>query len=648
MKKQNCIFDIEVIGKEKPVFLVCVENTTTNERHVFWAHKRGHAAKLEALLNTKGLNFVSFNGERFDGPLLAAYIAGHDADNLKIIAQEIIENELMPWEALAFAKVQPLDFNHIDLINVAPGVMTSLKIYMGRMHYPSLIDMPFHHDTDLTPKQLPVVENYCMNDLGGTRALMNMLKEELQLREEMSEQYGLDLRSKSDAQIAEAILKKACGISGRQRMPSGVTYKAPNFIQPKSGVLKDLLFDTEQETFKINYMNGSPIEAEWMEQPIQINNGVYKYGLGGLHSQHDICFHDCATDEYLISDFDVASYYPSIMLACDYAPRLGLNKGELFLEAYREIYKARIAAKKAGNKKLADSLKIVLNGTFGKLGSSYCSFYSPDLLIAVTLTGQLNLLCLIDDLERTKGVRVLSANTDGIMVGYPKSKREAVLKTIAANAKRTEFVYEETPYAKVAMKDVNNYIAITTNGKVKAKGLYADSGLMKNPTMEVCSLAARQYLIDGTLPEKFITKHLRSFKNFKDFLAIRSMKKPGGVQHPRTVIVDDWQLLNDFGTKDNIWYSPTSDKKEKRKSRPHAYTVGVGGEPFGRVARWYMTTQVLPPITYVESGNKVPKTDGAKLCMILPTAIPADLNRQWYIDETYNILADIGVLKNEQ
>lgn len=56
-----------------------------------------------------------------------------------------------------------------------------------------------------------------------------------------------------------------------------------------------------------------------------------------------------------------------------------------------------------------------------------------------------------------------------------------------------------------------------------------------------------------------------------------------------------------------------------------------------------MTTERLPPITYVESGNKVPKTEGAKLCMTLPKGLPKDLDRQWYIDEAYRILADLGI-----
>ena len=81
----------------------------------------------------------------------------------------------------------------------------------------------------------------------------------------------------------------------------------------------------------------------------------------------------------------------------------------------------------------------------------------------------------------------------------------------------------------------------------------------------------------------------------------------------------------------------------KRKSRPDPVEVGQGGAPFGRVARWYMTTETLPPLSYVKSGNKVQSTDGAKLCMTLPNALPADLDRNWYIQNTYDILKDLGV-----
>ena len=86
------------------------------------------------------------------------------------------------------------------------------------------------------------------------------------------------------------------------------------------------------------------------------------------------------------------------------------------------------------------------------------------------------------------------------------AKRDKVLQALATNTQRTGLGWEETSYRKVAMKDVNNYFAVTLDGKVKAKGLYSETSLMKNPTMQVCSDAAKQYLLDGTPPEKFIAK----------------------------------------------------------------------------------------------------------------------------------------------
>lgn len=641
--KQVLIFDTEIIGKTKPVFLVCIKNLNTKQVFSFWEHKRGHMKALQAMIDDPRYTWVGFNSMRFDAPLLAAALQGHNAENIKSIATWIVEENMMPWAVYDTAQCEAIKFDHIDIFDVAPGVKTSLKTYAGRLFYPSMVDLPFHHDTDLTPKQQLVLEQYCINDLGVTEALWNALSEEAQLRRELSVEHELDLRSKSDAQIAEAILKKAAGISGKAHQPSYVEYRAPDFIRTKSEGLNELINDIENTLFSINHLSGSPVLPDWLaNEQFEVGDGSYQVGIGGLHSTHDKCVSHEASDGWLISDFDVGSYYPSIMLKCGYVPKLGGDKGELFMDAYEEIYHRRIAAKKTGDKKVANSLKITLNGTFGKLGSSYCSFYSPDLMLAVTITGQLNLLCLIVELEAIKGVKVLSANTDGIVVGYTPKLRAKVLKVFSDSTARTDFEYEEKQYRKIAMKDVNNYIAIDIDGNVKAKGLYAKPGLMKNPTMQVCSMAATQYLLDGTPPEKFIKAHARKFKNFVDFTAIRNVKG-GGIQHDKYEMVDDWMLLSDFGSKDNVWFSERLDKTIKRKSRPAPIEVGVGGTPFGRVARWYMTTQELPPLTYCDSGNKVPKTEGSKICMILPASMPKDLDLQWYIGETYCILDDIGV-----
>ena len=56
-----------------------------------------------------------------------------------------------------------------------------------------------------------------------------------------------------------------------------------------------------------------------------------------------------------------------------------------------------------------------------------------------------------------------------------------------------------------------------------------------------------------------------------------------------------------------------------------------------------MCTKKQPPITNAINGNKIPKTDGAQLCMKLPQEIPKDIDYAWYVNETYDILRDLGV-----
>lgn len=640
MTKPYAIFDTEIIGDKSPKFHIRVRELKSRRTHSFWLHKRGDLGRFEALLPK--FTFVGFNSESFDRPIIAAALMGHDERHLKLIASAIITNDMKSWQTYREFNIDFVEYDHIDLREVAPGVMISLKVYEGRMSMKRMMDMPFDHRTDLKPAQYPLVETYCDNDLDGTEELFKALSTEIEMRIKMSEEYSIDLRSKSDAQVAEAIFKKRLGLKSSDKIvPPFVMYKAPSFIKTSHVDVQQLIWELENHRFILNRGNGSPEVPDFLNDTRVFGKGTYQVGVGGLHSTHDLKLHLKASDDMLLSDFDVASYYPNIMMRAGLIPRLGGNKGALFLEEYQRIYDARMEAKHSGNKKVANSLKITINGTFGKLGNIYCSFYSPELMLAVTLTGQINLLCLIVELDKIKNVMVRSANTDGVLVSYPPEARDKVLAVFAKNAKRTGFEYEETKYSQIAMKDVNNYIAITTDGKVKRKGLYASSRpeenplyLMKNPTMEVCTQLAIDYLKQGVM-------NIDRYTDIRDFVAVRSVKG-GGVQHTRTTLVDDWEETDEGWT-----YPGQTTKPVKRKSRPKPREVGVGGKPFGRVARWYMTKDALPPITYVSSGNNVPKTEGAKLCLELPSKLPHDLDKQWYIDEAIFILDSCGVCQIE-
>lgn len=291
----------------------------------------------------------------------------------------------------------------------------------------------------------------------------------------------------------------------------------------------------------------------------------------------------------------------------------------------------------------ANTQKIQLNGTFGKLGSIYSIFYAPSELIQVTLTGQLALLMLIEAME-LNGIPVVSANTDGVVMAVPDGQYQRYISVISWWEQLTGFETEETEYSAVYSRDVNSYVAITTDGKVKTKGAYAPpepgpSG-WPNPTTQICVDAVCAYLKDGTPIETTIL----SCKDIRQFVAIRDVKG-GGVWSNTQIAVDDWTLIVDVGSAQNVW-AATGDPTltVKRKSRPPIRMVWVDDVRLGRMVRWYYATSGTGPIRYRTSGATVPKTEGCKPLMELPDTLPVDVNYLWYFAEARSLLADAGVI----
>jgi DNA polymerase elongation subunit (family B) len=60
--------------------------------------------------------------------------------------------------------------------------------------------------------------------------------------------------------------------------------------------------------------------------------------------------------------------------------------------------------------------KAVLNSFFGKLGDPYSSFYDPAAFMAVTLSGELMLIDLVERLSASDCAEVISVNTDGLYI----------------------------------------------------------------------------------------------------------------------------------------------------------------------------------------------------------------------------------------
>ena len=79
----------------------------------------------------------------------------------------------------------------------------------------------------------------------------------------------------------------------------------------------------------------------------------------------------------------------------------------------------------------------------------------------------------------------------------------------------TKLTLESAEYKRMFVRDVNNYIAEYTDGKLKRKGAYEyQLDWHQNHSSLVVPMAAEQYLINGTNIKEFITSHT----NVMDFM----------------------------------------------------------------------------------------------------------------------------------
>lgn len=568
---------------------------------------------------------VTFNGNKYDLPMINAAIAGDTTNDLKERSDEIIK------DGKVYHNANP-GFNHIDIWDVAPLPDTGLKTYAGRLHAKRLQELPIHPDVMLSFDEMDAILDYCCNDCDNTELLWLELAGSIELREAMSAEYKTDLRSKSDAQIAEAVLntelKRLTGYWPKKPEfdpDFAFKYEPPESVGFRTQQLRDALETIKAATFELDAA-GSPQMPEAIALlKIKLGSSVYQMGMGGLHSTEKSVTHR-ACEKFALIDRDVASFYPRIILNNRYYPE---HLGPTFLAVYGGIVERRLAAKdkakvakKAGASSEAimwaieaDGLKITINGSFGKFGNMYSTLYSPKLLIQTTITGQLCLLMLIEAIEYI-GINVISANTDGIIIKCPRDREDELAHIIAGWENWTNFETEETRYKMVCSRDVNSYAAVKEEGgdpggrfldeklgvKTKGAGVYCERGsalnsvLSKNPEYLIINDALVQLFANG----KPVEETINECQDIRRFIAVKNVR--GG------------------GHQDGLY--------------------------LGKVVRWYFANANFSEINYVASGNKVGGTDGAKPLMELPDEMPGDVNRRWYIEKTYDTLDKVGFFGN--
>lgn len=605
----------------------------------------------------------TFNGERYDLWMIAAALAGYTVGQLKVINDKMIAERVKPW-TLGIPRWRPAD--HIDVMEVIPGA-GGQKYKAGVIHYHTMMESPVDFNAHLTPEQMREVDTYNANDLGQLLALHDAVRPQIALREKLTARYGIDLRSKSDAQVAEAVLKARCEAALGRPIPRSepdcnqtFSYDLPLYLcEAKHPALVDAIAAATGATFGLSASGAVTLPPALEGRIVSIGEGCYRMGIGGLHSSEETVAHH-ADEETMLVDIDVASYYPNLMLNAGAWPDA---LGPQFLTEFEAIKRERLHAKgeakrlpKGSPEQIEAATmdgggKIMINGTFGKTGSVFSVLFAPKMMIQTTLTGQLSLLMLIEWMHAA-GVRVISVNTDGIVTKF----RRELLPVMRAVVKRWEMVtslaMEETHYRSIYSRDVNNYLAVTTQGKVKRKGIYAPTDLImkKAPDLEICADACAEFVKNGTP----VADTILSCGDVRKFVTIQNVA--GGAvkwrgEGPRSdlKVADMLPRLAAHGwAKRGVrWVHPDHPEPLKAADAYAATFAPQVPEPLAKVVRWYYSRNAPGPIRYAsgkKAGHLVGNSWGAQPAMNLPKSLPDDIDYVYYIDIATQMLRDCAAI----
>jgi hypothetical protein len=235
----------------------------------------------------------------------------------------------------------------------------------------------------------------------------------------------------------------------------------------------------------------------------------YDYGVGGLHSARQGIIE--APKGSILRTLDVASYYPNMAISNSIYPK---HLGIKFCEIYKDLYEQRKSHPKGSAVNAA--LKLSLNSVFGHSNNEFSPLYDPAYTMSITIGGQLSLCMLVERLINECDAKIVMCNTDGFEFIVQEELNPKADSIVKEWEELTGLQMEGDVYAKMFVINVNNYISVTTNGKVKLKGIFEYAsfdklGWHKNHSAMVIARAVEAYFVKGEDYEEFIKLHEDKF-----------------------------------------------------------------------------------------------------------------------------------------
>lgn len=458
------IFDYEVFAHD---WLVVLKDIKDNTYRGFWNDNDG----LTEYLKEYNPVFCGWNNKHYDNFIQKAVLAGFTPEQVKEVNDYIVGGQ-EGWSCPLLKDVQAPYFDSFDLRDDCEQGL-SLKAFEGHLGMDIReSSVPFDIDRRLTEDERDEVIRYCQHDVDATHELFKIRKNYIQGKLNVGRMGNIpDTKAlyATNAKLTAMFLGAKAQEHDDERQ-----YTIPD------NLLKEWI---PKEVWTYFYRMYDPMISDenlfGEKLEIEIGGTPGVIGYGGIHAAIPT-FRWQKTPGQIISNFDVASYYPSLMIVNQYASR-NLPSFDL----YKDVYTTRINAKKTGDKATANTLKLVLNTTYGATLNQYNDLYDPLMARSVCISGQLYLLELAEHLlHDCKTLKIVQLNTDGIMILYDECDRDKVLELTDEWQKRTGFGLEEDQINRIAQKDVNNYVMLDGNDHVKVKGGYVVRGVMTNDNID--------------------------------------------------------------------------------------------------------------------------------------------------------------------
>ena len=435
----------------------------------------------------------------------------------------------LKWHNLLDFKLPPIDDEEGD-------------IYRKKDAYRGMTNEQLNHlitndfDRYILPKYVEPMLHYNKNDVYLVCEIARQKPDEIKLRYSLGAAFNLNLLCAARSTIADKLLYKfyseRSGLSVDKFKDLRTQRTALSFnkiIFPhicfKTKQLQDLLKDMKKVViYRTN--------KDAFEKVIQFYGTTYTIATGGLHSQ-DRPAVLTSTDKYTYVHYDISSFYPSVMVAYNIAPKHLNNNVFVKMVDYFRLTRIKCKHTKdedglvvAGvhNKLAAEALKIVINAIYGKFGFEMFFLFDRFAQMQVTINGQLMVMMVVEALE-LDGIHVVSANTDGIIVKLPKDKEEDFKRITDDWCAQNKLGADSERYKLFVTRDINNYFDIQSNDKVEYKGGLDPKqylkDLKKGYDMPIVAKAVFEYFAHDTP----VMETLRNHKDILDFCKTQNVGK---------------------------------------------------------------------------------------------------------------------------